>query len=421
MDHQKVYDQLAKISIKLMLKEPFFGHFFSSIVKEISEKISSINISLNRKQTIKIVVNPYYWQNVLSVLAINGEIDELETQKLRYGAIKHQILHIILKHPMRYLEFGNKKLFHIAADLTVNQYIESDELTEDAITLKPFPEFGMKKGQGLDYYYKQLSDQLDGMAKSDNAQESEEQNQSQQELKNLMDQPNEQLDQHDNWDDFSDITKAEQKIIEDAINESLIQTVNRVKKDTFGSLPGFLKSYLNVVIDTKEPHINWKRILRIFTASSTRTQLKNTIRRPSKRYGTSPGIKIHSKQKILVAIDTSGSVKEDELHAFFAELYHIWKQGAEIRIVECDVKIQANYLYKGIPPNQISGRGGTNFDAPLQYANDTYLPDAIVYFTDGHAEKPTVTTRRPILWMISKEGVSTEAWDHLPGKKVKMN
>ena len=28
-----------------------------------------------------------------------------------------------------------------------------------------------------------------------------------------MDQPNDQLDQHDNWDDFSEISKAEQKIL----------------------------------------------------------------------------------------------------------------------------------------------------------------------------------------------------------------
>ena len=114
-------------------------------------------------------------------------------------------------------------------------------------------------------------------------------------------------------------------------------------------------------------------------------------------------------------------MKEDELHSFFSELYHIWKQGAEIRIVECDVQIHANYLFNGIPPKEITGRGGTSFDAPIQYANETYHPDAIVYFTDGHAEKPTISNRRPILWMISKEGVSPDAWDHLPGKKVKMN
>ena len=122
-----------------------------------------------------------HWQNVLSVLAINGEVDETETQKLRYGAIKHQIL-VAISFLNTFAifgnKFGNKKLFHIAADLTVNQYIQSDELTEDAIPplwmISRFPDFNMKKGQGLDYYYKQLSDQLDGMSQSDNEQESPE-------------------------------------------------------------------------------------------------------------------------------------------------------------------------------------------------------------------------------------------------------
>ncbi len=161
-------------------------------------------------------------------------------------------------------------------------------------------------------------------------------------------------------------------------------------------------------------------MLRIFTASSSRTRLRNTIRRPSKRYGTTPGIKIQAKQKILVAVDTSGSVNQNELKEFFGELYYIWKQGAEIYVVECDTIIHNHYLYKGTPPEVVSGRGGTNFDAPIVFANEEYMPDAIVYFTDGYAPAPTVVSRRPILWMVTHQGIDYESWDFLPGRKVKM-
>ena len=62
---------------------------------------------------------------------------------------------------MRFTEFGNKKLFGIASDLAANQYIKSDQLTEDAIRMEDFPEFKLNRGQGIDYYYKRLSEELE--------------------------------------------------------------------------------------------------------------------------------------------------------------------------------------------------------------------------------------------------------------------
>jgi len=63
-------------------------------------------------------------------------------------------------------------------------------------------------------------------------------------------------------------------------------------------------------------------VLRLFAESSAKTQIKNTIRRPSKRYGTTPGILVRNKQKILVAVDTSGSIRGNELDLFFKEIIH---------------------------------------------------------------------------------------------------
>jgi predicted metal-dependent peptidase len=38
------------------------------------------------------------------------------------------------------------------------------------------------------------------------------------------------------------------------------------------------------------------------------------------------------------------------------------------------------------------------------FANSVYLPDAIIYFTDGRGATPTVSSRFPILWIVEKEG-----------------
>lgn len=440
MSHQRILDEVAKTSIQLMLKETFYGHFFTSILKDVSEKTESIATTISTNQMIKLIVNPDYWDNRLKV-----PNNDAATKDLRYGAIKHQILHIVFKHALRFTEFGNKKLFGIASDLAANQYIKSDQLTEDAIRMEDFPEFKLNRGQSIDYYYKRLAEELENMQQDgsgscqngdpENEDESKEEasnaqsdtkeenglNQAQNRLKDLMeDENNEHLNQHKFWNEFERLSSAEQKMIDAAINESIVNSVSRIKPKDYGKLPGGLQQYINLLVESLKPNVNWRRVLRIFTASSSRTRLKNTIRRPSKRYGTTPGIKIQCKQKILVAIDTSGSVNDDELREFFGELYHIWKQGAEIYVVECDTQIHNHYNYNGHPPELISGRGGTDFNAPIEFANDKYLPDAIVYFTDGYAPAPIVVSRKPILWMVTSQGITEDTWDFLPGRKVKM-
>jgi predicted metal-dependent peptidase len=417
-------EEIAKTSIQLMLKEPFYGHFFSSILKDVSDQTDSVALSMSGKQMLKLLVNENYWNNDLK-----SENEDV-TKNLRYGSIKHQILHIVFKHLTRSNEFGNKKLFNIAADIATNQYINSDQLTFDAVRLEDFPDFNLNRGQSLDYYYKRLKEELDGMegggmenSGDDNDADSENEimSDAQRKLLELMNQENhKQLNQHNLWDDIQKLSSAERKILDAAINESIMQSVARMKDRRYGNLPAGLQQYLDLLAESLKPNVNWRRILRIFAASSSRTQIKNTIRRPSKRYGTTPGIKIQRKQKILIAVDTSGSVDNEELKEFFGEIYHIWKQGAEIYVVECDTTIHNNYFYKGKAPEVISGRGGTDFNAPLSYANDIYNPDAVIYFTDGYAATPHVICRKPVLWFITSAGIGEDSWDFLPGRKVKM-
>jgi len=414
-------EEIAKTSIQLMLQEPFYGHFFSSILKDVSDKTDSVTLSLSGKHMIKLLVNENYWNTELKT------DNEDRTKNLRYGAIKHQILHIVFKHMMRMNEFGDKQLFNIAADITTNQYINSDQLTYDSVRFEDFPDFNLTRGQSLDYYYKKLKEQLDGINASKGGQsdteddENDDLNESQQKLLDLMNnKDHKQLNQHKFWEEIQKMSSTEQKILESALNESILQSVVRMKERRIGNLPAGLQLYLDLLAESLKPNVNWRRVLRLFAASSSRTRLKNTISRPSKRYGTTPGIKIQRKQKILIAIDTSGSVNDDELKEFFGEIYYIWKHGAEIYVVECDTNIHNNYFYKGKVPNQISGRGGTDFNAPISYANEVYNPDAIIYFTDGYGQTPHVKCRMPILWFITSAGIDDENWDFLPGRKVKM-
>jgi predicted metal-dependent peptidase len=55
-------------------------------------------------------------------------------------------------------------------------------------------------------------------------------------------------------------------------------------------------------------------------------------------------------------------------------------------------------------------------------ANEEINPDGIIYFTDGYAPVPKIISRSPILWVITKDGLSldSENLNQFPGRKAKL-
>ena len=422
----KPLDEIAKTCIKILLSEPFYGHFMLGMPKTMSTEIRTAAISLMNRQVVKLMVNPSFWQG-------------LNTEH-RYGLIKHEVLHVVLKHLLIWKHFTNKTLFNISADLVVNQYIKAIQLPEGGITIQRFwhlqPMYGitLEPNKDVGYYYNELKKILDQQPKQsfksivDNNQPPtapQGYDTSPIDLNHLMEESHRELERHRLWKEIGELSPGEQKVMEHQVNNIIKQTVNRVKHKykNYGNLPAGLKELLDKILEEMQPQFNWRRILRLFAASSNSTYLKNTIRRPSKRYGTTPGIKVKRQHKLLLAIDTSGSVQKAEFLEFFSEIHHLWRQGAEVFIVECDTHIHHKYLYRGILPTHIHGRGGTAFTAPIQYGNEEYRPDALIYFTDGYAPPPEILARYPILWVISSNGMQPGkgSWDKLPGKILKLN
>lgn len=392
-----VLDDIHKTTVKLLIQESFYGHFFTHIQRNVSEEVKRVSVSVTENHSIILLINPHYWQS-------------LQTCEQKTGCLKHQILHLIFKHVYRVRLFGNKNIFHLAADLVVNQYLLPLQLTHDAICIDKFAAFNLLPHQTVDYYYAKLAEHFSGS-----------------EIQNITD-TNESdstkfqkpLDEHQHWDKISDKEGAVKQYIQGTIDMYLDNSARRINTQEFGLLPAGLQTLLTEVRERFQTKVNWKRMLKLFAESSRKTFVHNTLKRPSKRYGTVPGIKIRSKQKLLIALDTSGSIDENQLKVFFDEVYHIWKQSSEIMIVECDTIIQKQYTYKGKTPEITSGGGGTCFDDPINYANTQYRPDALIYFTDGFGPKPIYKSRCPILWMITSNGVVQENWDFLAGRKIKM-
>jgi len=412
----KVAQEIDKISSQLILKEAFYAHFFSGIIKNISEILPTLAVEA-RENRIILHINPTFWTDVL------------KEQIFQYGGIKHEILHIVLLHIIRYKEFSHHGIFNVAADLVVNQLIDRKELIKEAVFLELFPELNLRPFESLNYYYEKLhslykhktKEEQSGGDKGETGEGKGKPNISWENLKSFLQEDALSQQQHALWKYFEGLSSAERDMLEESIKQKIYEIIKRTRSKEFGKLPAGLQTYLNEFEKSMLPSVNWRRILRLFANSSAKTYIKNTLKRPSKRYGTTPGIKIKRRNKILVAIDTSGSVAEDDLKEFFQEIYHIWRQGAEILVVECDTMIHQQYYYKGQNPKVVKGGGGTDFNAPIEFANTKYKPDAIVYFTDGYCDAPKVKSRFPIMWLLSTAGAKETDLKGFEGRILKMN
>ena len=402
----RILEEVTRVSIELLLREPFYSHLFSTLNKEVQSgegaSIDTMAVGL-RFDTYSLFINAEFWDGFL--------VDK----KHRYGVLKHEILHIIFKHLLVNEPTFDRKLLNIAMDLVVNQYIERTQLPDESIFLQTFPDLNLLPDQTYFYYYKKLEElKKDCKDCSGNCDTVSAKN-----LESIGDNSH-GLERHGTWREIFTKSQIDKDLI-DAFTENLVRLAHdKTPIKSIGSLPAGLQLHLNNMLFKPLPMVDWRRVLKLFAESSAKTRVKNTLKRPSKRYGTTPGIKIKHFQKLLIAIDTSGSIGMKEYEVFFGELYHIWRRGAEIRVVECDAKIQNTFIYKGETPDIIHGGGGTDFNDPIRYGNEIYQPDGLIYFTDGYANTPNIEARFPILWVITEDGIQAESelFEKLPGRKA---
>ncbi len=409
-----ILEQVSKTTIQLILKEPFYGHFFTGIIREVSSYVPTMAIGTTSNRMLQLYINPQFWEY------------ELDTSELRYGLLKHEILHIVLKHIFQIGKYSNKKIFNIAADIVVNQYIEKKQLPEGAVLISDFSSLSLELNKDVGYYYEKLIKEWNDIGSFLGVESNayEKLPSQQKKFVDLMNKGGWQFEMHDSWiTDLQKLPESDKKIIERLLIKIVETSIKRVGPKHIGTLPAGVQYQIGQIMESMAPSFDWKRALRVFAGNSTRTYIKNTISKPSKRYGSVPGIKIKNRKKILVAIDTSRSIDLEELMEFFNELYYIWRQKTEICVVECDTKIHNTYMYKGQLPNTVHGRGGTNFNEPIAYANEKYIADAIIYFTDGFGNTPVVKNRKPIMWVISSKGINNTnvLWDSLSGQKIKIH
>jgi predicted metal-dependent peptidase len=373
-----IEEELSRCIIKLLLKEPFYAHFLSGIVRKITAEIPTAAVGISNGR-VTLYVNEDFFMK------------ELPSSSSRVAIIKHETLHILFKHCFRLgYDNYNLQLFNVAADLVVNQFIGNWDLPKSAVTLNSFPGLNLEPNQSVEWYYKKLFD-LHNDPKSAP--------QSSQYLEDILTQKSN--GDHSKWGEEAGFSSLHSQL-----DDMIIQAKERTSSKDYGTVPSDIQRLVSQIVEKRKPQINWKRALQLFSASSRKTRIYHTEKRISNRYGTRPGIKIKRYQKLIVAIDTSGSIQETHFSMFFSEIHTIWKQGAEIEIIECDAQVQRIYNFTGKKPEFMKGGGGTDFDPVFTYIKQNRFKrfDGCIYLTDGYASEPKVVPPCKVFWLLTPEG-----------------
>lgn len=407
--------ELDQCIVMLLRQEPFYGHLLGSVVRRLDPAIPTAAVTLS-PSGVSLVVNPGFF------------IEQL-TRPERCAVIKHEILHLVLKHLFRFDAPGTDRMrLNIAADLVVNQLVHPWPLPNSAITLASFPELQLRPNKSVEHYYRRLEEhsaELPGFVGQ---------------LRSMLSSNH---SHHDGWaasggegfasnDEEAENSSATTgstpphlsedltRILEDGFDRLLKRARSRLNSRQWGDLPGSLRTLLEETTAEAEAQVDWKRALRLFASSGYRTRIVATTRKRSKRFGTYPGIRIRRERRLAVVVDTSGSIGCEALAAIFAEIALIHRSGADVVVIEADATVQKVYPYRGLPPEGVAGGGGTSFDPAFRWLRHESRQrfDGCIYLTDGRADAPRVRPPCRVLWVVTADG---RMGDHLMwGKSIRI-
>ncbi|MFZ0106873.1 MAG: VWA-like domain-containing protein [Thiobacillus sp.] len=182
------------------------------------------------------------------------------------------------------------------------------------------------------------------------------------------------------------------------------------------------QTMLRWVDDLLAPSLPWRALLARFFAVNQRDDY--SWRRPSRREGEALLPRLSSEGiDVIAAIDTSGSISDDELREFVSELDALKGQvRARVTLLACDNKLATKGPWEFEPwdamqlPDEVEGGGGTDFRPVFDWVeHENRSPNMLVYFTDAEGDFPKSAPNYPVIWLVKGKGVVP--W----GERVQLN
>ena len=219
------------------------------------------------------------------------------------------------------------------------------------------------------------------------------------------------LDIHE-WDKADGMSEAEKEVLAKDIDQALRQGAILA-----GKLGSNVPREIEEVLEAK---VDWREALREFITSFCVDKDQSTWRRPSRRWiGQDvymPSLIGESVGRIVVAIDTSGSIDNEAIGQFLGEVRdiceHVKPDGIDLLYWDTRVaqheKYEQDQLENLLASTKPRGGGGTAPSCITQYIKDKKIKaECAIVLTDGYVggdwgeEWPC-----PTLWGITGDAVS---------------
>lgn len=394
--NQDAQDRLDSAIAKLVAFKPIFGTVFMFLNKQQNRAIPTMGVGVIRRVDLALAYNPEW---ILS----------LTSNELR-AVLQHEALHVLLHHIARIDYFSyNRKLYNIAADMAINCHIAN-------LPGKCFyPEtYQLPNFESSEWYYEKIKKEAEKESKNcpGGAPGGEDFGKGKGDL----------VDSHEGWGECED----------DIVKEKIQNVANAcIKAQEEKGWSDIGSGLAKAIIEANKPTINWKREVRWFInrmvqsgREFTRTRL-NRREQSTKKFRSDdlkdvyiqPGSKKTYTSKLLVGIDSSGSVSDAEIQAFIGEVNGMCTH-VECHVVFWDTQIQGTPvpIKKKVQSLEVRGRGGTDVTPILRYVDEHHY-DGLIIFSDGFFPCPQPPPRCRVLWCISPGGDSVE----FPyGKKIRV-
>lgn len=171
-----------------------------------------------------------------------------------------------------------------------------------------------------------------------------------------------------------------------------------------GSLPGSIQRLIDRLL---QPKVDWRAVLRRFIdgvatrdyswAAPNRRLIPHRI--------ITPSLVSDSISHLVVAVDTSGSINDEILNAFAAEISGAFGDGAVDRmsVIYADAKVQHAEEFEAGDELALhpKGGGGTAFSDTFKFIRDRYQTGvACIYLTDLFVSDFGDEPEMPVLWAV---------------------
>ena len=349
--------KLLKAKVELMTRSAFISTIALSLRHVITDKTKTADVS---KTTIR----------------YNPEFLKSQTVTQFAGLIAHECWHVAFQHLARK---GNRDpiIWNCAGDYVINHM-----LTKAGFEIPTGGLLDQKYGDGwsTDSVYDDLIKE-----------------------KKDFDTGSLMLDLHE-----EDGNREDGLARDSAVTDIIVRARTQAQMSGGNAVGDIPDEILRIIDELLNPKLPWQVILNRFLDQRVREEY--SWARKNRRYSGNtymPSLHSYGLGHLTFAIDTSGSIDDEELQEMLSEIKGVQQtfNPESMTIIDCDSVIhQVHEIDQttDILALEFAGGGGTSFIPVLDYV-EKHPTQALIYFTDLWGEEELDPVNYPVLWICNSD------------------